>query len=299
MARWSLGILISLVVMLISDTSPAGQPHPNDPADVLFRVNAPVRIAPGESAGIVWVINHDAIVEGTIRQQLIVMNGTAKIDGMVGDTVIVMNGTAELSPSARVGGDVVLLRSRLAQAPGAIVGGGIRETSGGVWRWGPIGFFWLSMTIFVIVSGLVFAAVAGRSLSVAAGLLRSKPGGALVTALAVWIGLPLLALIAFVTVIGIPVGFVIMTFLLPALWFIGYLVSGAGLGALLTRARRSLEEHPYGAVALGLLILQIAALIPRAGGAIVFIAGFLGAGALLYGSFRAWKISRGAPPAIA
>ena len=104
-------------------------------------------------------------------------------------------------------------------------------------------------------------------------------------------GAPVLAAIVMATGVATPPGIAILFFLLPALWFIRYLVGGAAVGTAILRTRRpEATEHPYMAVLIGLLILQVAVLIPFVGGMIAFFAGLVGGGALLY---RLWAAFRG------
>ena len=101
------------------------------------------------------------------------------------------------------------------------------------------------------------------------------------------------AVLLIATVIGIPLGFGILFFLLPAPWFIGYLVAGAALGTAILRAGRSEQaEHRYLPVLVGLGVFQIVALVPFIGGMVAFFAGLAGGGALLY---RMWTAFRGTP----
>jgi hypothetical protein len=103
----------------------------------------------------------------------------------------------------------------------------------------PFGFFtsfifWLAITVFTLAAGLLFAGVAGRQLSEAGAAITSNIGGSLLGVLTVFIGLPLFAVLAMVTVVGIPVGIATLL-LLPVLGFLGYLVAGTRLGTLLLR----------------------------------------------------------------
>jgi hypothetical protein len=234
-------------------------------------------------------------VDGTVREQLIVIGGRASVSGEVEGDVVIVDGTLDLSPSARVGGDVTLVRAELAQAPGAAIAGTVTRTRGMALGWGAAWAFWLSASVFVIACGLLFAALAGRQLAGAAGVLLARPGGSALTAVVVWIAVPVLAVVAFITVIGIPLGLTLLIVVLPALWFLGYLIAGAGLGALLTRARRTIgsADRPYAAVALGLLLLQLLGFVPWIGGFVVFLAGLWGAGAL---ALRSWHLLRREAP---
>jgi hypothetical protein len=142
----------------------------------------------------------------------------------------------------------------------------------------------------VIAAGLIFAAFGGRQLQSAAATVTGHLGPTLLTALILWIGVPALAVLLIATVIGIPLSFGILFFLLPALWFIGYLVAGAALGTAILRAGWSEQaEHRYLPVVVGLSVFQIVALIPFMGGMVAFFAGLAGGGALLYQMWTAFR----------
>ena len=292
MGRW-----IALVLLGLSLVLPAGGARAQQPAEretnVLIHLNRPVRVDPEDRATTVVVVGDDAVIAGTVEQNVVVLGGRAEISGVVQGNVVVVDGTLDLGPGARIGRDVTLVRSEIVQAPDATVGGVVNHRTGLGWAWGAAWLFWVSTTVFVIASGLIFAAVGGRQLAGAAGVLTSKAGGSLLTALLLWIVLPRLAVLAMITVIGIPLGLGVLIFVLPALWFLGYLVAGAGLGGLLVRGRRALAhvEHPYAAAALGLLLLQLLGFVPWIGAFLVVFAGFLGAGAL---ALRSWRLARGA-----
>jgi hypothetical protein len=101
------------------------------------------------------------------------------------------------------------------------------------------------------------------------------------------VGAPLLAVVAFLTVIGIPLGIGILVFFLPVMGFLGYLVAGTRVGMwLLGLTKREPGERPYAEAGLGVFLLQLLVLVPFAGVVIALIAAALGAGALAYQVFR-------------
>ena len=294
--RRAMLILIAVVLALLPHPTLAQDPE--DEGGLLLRLNGDARVPAGEVSDTLIVLNGDAVVEGTVTGGLVVVNGDATVNGSVEEDVVVINGTVTLGDAARVGGDLSLVRSDLTRAPGAVVEGTVEERSEfGFRRAGAVFSFlaWLGFTIVVLLAGLLFAAVAGRQLSGAAALLTGAVGGTLLGALVVWVGLPLLAVLAFVTLVGIPLGIALLLFLLPALWFLGYLVAGAHLGGWLLGLlhRPVAADHPYLAVLLGVLVLQLVLWIPVLGGLVWVLAGVLGAGALALLAWRAWQ-GRGA-----
>lgn len=157
------------------------------------------------------------------------------------------------------------------------------------------------MSVAVVIAGLVFAAIAGHQLSTATEVLTGQLAYSILGAVAIGIGLPLVAVLAFLTVVGIPFGLALLFLVLPLLWLLGYLVAGTRLGLALFElaGRRPPSGHPYVAATLGLIVLQIVVLVPFAGWAIGLLAGMWGSGALAVAAFRAWRGMPGPPSTAA
>jgi cytoskeletal protein CcmA (bactofilin family) len=261
----------------------------NEEGNLLLRVGGGTHVGPADSVGTAVVIRGNAVIEGAVGEDLLVVRGNARVSGRVHGDLVVMNGHAELAPGARVDGDVLLYASTLARSPGAVVTGQVHEERGLSFGARAIWLFWLAMTLMLIIAGLAFAALAARSLIASSAMIGAATAPTLLTALLLWIGLPALAFFAFVTVIGIPLGFVILFFVLPALTLIGYLVTSTALGRVVMSRRRPppdtvgvAREPLYAEVAIGVLILQLIGFIPGLGGLVIILAGLLGAGALVY-----------------
>ena len=72
---------------------------------------------------------------------------------------------------------------------------------------GLFGFvFWIGFTIAIIFCGLLFAAIGGRQLGTAATLLTAQAGKSIVASVILWIGVPILAALTLITIVGIPIG---------------------------------------------------------------------------------------------
>jgi hypothetical protein len=283
--------ILGLGLFLGALQSATAQTGTSEDSDLLLRVNAPVTIAPAESASTVWVIGSDAIVRGSVREQLIVMGGTARVTGTIEGGIAVFGGDLELGPNSRVGGDVFLYRSTMAREPGASVAGTIEHSRGPAFGQGIAWAFWASMTLVVVCIGLLFAALGGRQLQEASATLRAMPLGAAAAALLAWGATPFVVAFSFATLIGIPLGLAILLFLLPALGFAGYVVAGTALGSRVLRSevQWGREVHPYREVALGLVLLQAAGFVPVLGALLVLMAAAWGAGALIYRSWSMWR----------
>jgi hypothetical protein len=144
------------------------------------------------------------------------------------------------------------------------------------------------MTLLFVVVALGWAAVGGQQLSSIAGLLGARPGLAALAALIFWIAVPIVAIVAFVTVIGIPLGITLLVVVVPLLWGLGYVTTGTRLGFFIADVRRTPPDlaHPYLEAVLGVVIFQLIGLIPIVGGIVVALAGLFGAGAIVVHIWR-------------
>jgi hypothetical protein len=276
--------------------------------DVYVRVNGTVDLPAGQSVDTLVAVHSPANVAGTVRDTLVVVNQDATVSGEVGRDAVIWNGTLRLEPTARIGGDVVLVNSRVDRADGATVGGQVVERSGA-----SIGaelnratavfsfVFWLGLTLLFVIVALIWAAIGGQQLSSIAGLIGARPGPAALTAVIFWLVVPLIAILAFVIVIGIPLGTAIFLVVLPLAWTLGYVATSTRLGFFVDDLRHAMPNlaHPYLEAVLGVVIFQLIGLIPIVGGIVVALAGLFGAGAILLHAWRrasAERVLGGMPP---
>ncbi len=287
--RWRIPLLL-LIIGLLMFPSVALAQGSGSSDDLMLRVNGPITVNANEEVGTVVVISDNAVISGIVRHDLVVIDGNATVTGTIEGNVTIYRGTLDLRGASRVAGDLNLVNSTLTRASGATVEGSVTHSS---FNWSGWEFFafsvylWISGTIALVVAGLIFAAVGGRQLMGAGNLISRKPGTTILSALIAGIGVPLLAVVAFASVLGIPLGIGLLLFLIPALWFFGYLVAGTKLGAAILR--REASDHPYLASVIGLVLLQVIGLIPFLGGVVGLFAGILGVGALVLLGWNAWR----------
>jgi hypothetical protein len=288
--RW-LGILLGVLLALIPAAVFAADETDED--GLLLRVNGPVTIAADDVEQNVIVISDDVVVDGMIEGSLIVIDGDAVVNGRVADDVTVISGSLTLGSAATVH-NVSVIDGTLARQQGATVTGDISERSEliAAWYWGLFSaIVWAGVTLAVLVAGLIFAAVAARQLRAAGDAIVQRPGSTLLAAVIGWIGMTVAMVMLFFTIVGIPMGIGYFLFVLPVLWFLGYLVAGTQLGRLVLRSRGD-SERPYLAALVGLLILQGIGIIPWLGVLVAFVAGVVGSGALLLLAWRSWRGER-------
>jgi hypothetical protein len=284
-----LSTIVALLLTLTgaSQTAPSPRVQSHE-GDVHIRINGPVHIGASDSAFTVWVVNHDAVIDGVVREGLVVINGTARINGRVEGGVLVANGRLELGPGARVERDVVLYRSAMSRANDAVIGGAVHNQTGFSVGASVIWLAWLSFTLVVVLAGLVFAELGPRTLTESAAYLPAHGGRSALAAFILVATVPAVAFMSFATVIGIPLALTLLFVVIPALSFLGYLVAGATLGTVLvTRlGATGAWTNRYRTVAIGLLTLQVLVALPAIGGLVGMIASLSGVGALVA---RSWS----------
>lgn len=293
-----LKIVLVFVLMLVALTPAsalAQDGEADDPEDdVLVRINAAVTISEEERVGSLFLISADGDIRGEVDEFLLVIDGTVNLTGAVTGDVVVISGDLIMEEGSSITGDLNLFDSDVEQAQGAEVGGDINEESSFTWStWDAFVLsiiFWIATTGLVLVTALVFAGIGGRQLVTASTNLTQRLPGTILAAILVGLVIPILAVIAFISLFGIPVALTLLLVVLPMLALLGYVVAGTGLGlALVGRGRdRADIDHPYLAALLGVFMLQLVGLIPFLGGIIAFVAMVLGTGALTLVAWAAW-----------
>ncbi|MDZ4700810.1 MAG: hypothetical protein SH809_13960 [Rhodothermales bacterium] len=279
-----------IVAMSLSISSVARAQEDVDLDKVMIRVMGDVEVPAGQREAAVLVIRGDVDVFGE-AELVVVVEGTARLHGAQVGELVVVQGEALLDDSVRVSGNIHLVNAELVRADGAVVGGEVLYDSGTRLGRGLLVFgllFALGSMLTVLFSGLVMAAVAPRGSRRAGDALTSHFGPTLLATLFVWVGLPILAVVAMATVVGMPVGLGIFLFILPSLGFLGYLIVGIRLGDYVIGVIRGSDEawHPYLAAMVGLILLLFIGTVPILGSIVSPIAAMLGAGTL---ALLAWR----------
>jgi hypothetical protein len=283
------GIVLALGLaapVLAADPKPTGGP-------VLMAFNGDITVQPDQHADVVMVTDGTAIVAGHV-ETLVVIDGTARLTGATVDTIGAVGGTVSIDAASTVTGDVRTLGSTVSIDPAATVKGEVtsleRDITAATAVLAPMALlFMLGLVLVTVVAGLALAALAARQVRSAEQLISREPGGVLLSGLAGLVLVPIVAILAMITVLGAPLGFALMFMVWPAAAFAGYLVAGIWIGEwLLNRSDRPAPERPYVAAVVGLLILQVVSLVPFVGA----IASLFGFGAVLV---LAWRVFRGTP----
>jgi cytoskeletal protein CcmA (bactofilin family) len=263
--------------------APAGANASND----RVVIEGPVTIAPGQRAGDVVVAHGDVTVapQGVITGDLVVAKGKVRILGTVKGDAVSIADRAVLGPRARVGGDLLYVDKKPQLSPGASVGGdtkrlNIDKATGGLGLAAGAAL-WLAVGVSAFILGLFLLWLFPRAAEAVFEAAGARTGAAIGFGLLAFFLLPILGFLLLVTIIGLPLGVLLLLALAP-IYAIAYTSSAWALGRRILGPDRS----RFLAFLAGLVILRVLALIPVLGGLVWFAATVFGLGMLLVAARR-------------
>jgi hypothetical protein len=250
-------------------------------SDDRFVVVGPVLVDRAQTANDIAVVDGDVTIRGRVSGSIFVVDGDVTIRGTVDGDVVAIAGLVTLGRRGSVGGDIDYGDKRPVLVPGAKVGGKVEKFDvGDAGILGAIGAF-IAITISMFLLGLVLLLLAPRAADAVARTGRAKGLVCAGVGLLGIILIPAIAIVAFITLVGIPLG-VVLLLLFAALLAISYVTAAFVLGRLVLKKGARILAFLVGLVILGLLTL-----IPIAGAIIGFLAIIFGLGVLLVSLFRA------------
>jgi hypothetical protein len=253
--------------------------------------NGDVTVPAGESADSVFVATGTATVRGIV-ETVVVLDGSAVLEGASVHSVFVTGGSVSIDGASTVSGDVRTLGATATVDPAAHVGGTVSGLESDLVAAGAvlapmIVLLMVGLALVTIASGLALAALAARQVRSAENLMDTEPVLTFVVGVAGLVIIPLVAVLAMITVVGAPLGLAILLVVWPAAAVAGYLVAGIWIGEwLLGRvSRRERSARPYLAAVVGLIVLPVISIIPFVGA----VASLFGFGAVLLLAWRTFR----------
>jgi hypothetical protein len=288
-------VLAVFLVLVLGSAAPAWAQQGGQASEAFVVLSGRADVPEGQTVGDLVVFHGSSNMAGTVDGSLTAFDAPVTISGRVNGDVVVFNGRVELASGANVTGDVVSQQAPVV-ASGATIGGTSKRLQANT-NWEGFGWagklaWWLAVSVSTLVVGLVLVWLVGRGAARILEAGRTRTGPSIGLGLLVFFGLPILAVIALVTVVGIPLGLGLLAALL-LIYALGYSASAWILG-------RSILRGPTAwvvAFLVGWAILRVAALVPILGGLVWFAAVVFGLGALLVAIWRARTTSRAAPAA--
>lgn len=276
----SLAALLATLALAVPATASAASTAGSDEDPVVVIVGD-VSVPRGETVGGVVLASGDARIAGTVDGDVIVFSGDLLLSGRVDGSVFVADGTARLLPSAEVTGDVEYGDERPEISLDARVHGDVAEQEfpdlGGALPW--IGWFafWLAITVSAWVLGALLLLIAPRAADALEARSRERVGPVIAIGVAIFLVLPIVAFLAAITLLGLPLAVAIGLAMLP-LWAVAYVASAFALGRRLLGPSR----HRMLSFLAGLAVLRLLAFVPVLGwlvglAAVLFGLGLIGA----------------------
>jgi hypothetical protein len=292
-----LGAFIALaaaVDALPAGASPTGtQPRNRDDTQVV--VTGRVVVAQNERVGDVVILNGDALVNGRVDGSVFALNGDVLVRGSVKNDATAFNGRVTVADGARVGGDVTS-RDAARISAGATVGGDVKSV-GRRFALGQVGvvalvLLWLAVGLSTLVFGVLLLLIAPRAADAFADAGRTAVGASIGLGIGAAIGIPIVGLVLLATVVGLPLGAVILL-TLGFLYMLGYVASAYFLGRVILRPPR----NRFLAYLIGWGILTVAGIIPVLNVIVLIAATVYGLGMIVVATFRARSGPREPAPA--
>jgi cytoskeletal protein CcmA (bactofilin family) len=280
-------LAFAVIAAALLASAPPASAQERDENDVVILIG-PATVAEGETVETVVVFDGSVRMDGT-SDDVVMFNGPVTITGTVRGNVVSFNGRVTVRSGATVTGDVVS-RSAPTIEEGATVRGDVRRGPGELFR-EPFPFFgylaaWLAVSVSVLVLGLIFILLAPRAADALDAVGRTAPGPVIGWGLLLAIGLPLVAVLLLVTLVGIPFG-VGLLLALALIYSFGYTMAVWLVGRRILAPPRS----RLAAFLVGWVILRLLALIPIVGGLIGTVAVVIGLGAIAVAVWRARRAS--------
>ena len=276
-----------LALCLSAAAAPAHAADADFSGDDRIVVKGPLEVPRGETVDDIVVVDGRVTVAGRATGDVLVVRGPVRLSGTVEGDLVALSDRARLTRGARVEGDVIYADERPVLAPGATVEGEVRKLDPDEVL-SPGGFIgvlalWIAFSVSTLVAGLLLYMLAPRGIDAARAAAGERTGAAVGWGLLTFFGVPIVAVLAFLTIVGIPLAIALLLAVFP-LYVLGYVTSAWLLGVRLVAGR------PLIGFFAGWAILRMLALVPVLGGLVWFGAVVFGLGAL---SVAAWRARSG------
>lgn len=260
-----------------------------------------VRILQGaEIKGEVYAAGSELVLAGVVGKSLFASGNQVAIGGTVEGDTRAYAGRLRTLPGATLRGNLTYTAPRkISMGPDARVLGktsfepSARDTEPGA------GFFasgYLAFLAMALLAGILFVAIF-RNLSTA--LVRDSlqhPGADLGRGFLTMLALPVTVVLLWVTVVGLPLGFLAL-FAGLALLLLAYIYAGVVLGSWIWKRARHLPAYEANvkAAAIGIVTLSVVGLIPFVGWLAVLLLVMLTFGSLLHLTYHRMRTSAPVP----
>ena len=250
-----------------------------------------VVVPPGQTAGDVIVLDGTVRIAGHVTGDVVSVAGPVRVSGRVDGDLIAVSDRAFLGSTARVGGDLRYGDESPVLARGARVDGKVSnedwDDSLNGWGWVSVLAWWVAVSVSTLIMGVLLVWLAPGALYAAERAVQERLGATVGWGVLIAIGVPVLAIVALVTLVGIPFGIALLLAAIPVL-LVAYATAAWIVGR---RVLRNRSASLWAALFAGWGILRLLALIPIAGELVGLAATVVGLGALAVALWRARRAS--------
>lgn len=228
------------------------------------------------------------IVEGTVLGEAhITASRLVSLGGSVGGDVRILAPEILAAPNTRIGGNLIYTAGKeLIPAEGVVTGElrRIQPEAPPLFSAARIASrtWWF---LAALLAGIAFIALFPLTTAMASQLARTSPGRCLLIGGLVSLALPLAALLSLSTLIGIPLG-LLMLAAWGSMLYLGRIIIALVLGTAILRRGGNSIGRILAAMALGLALIYSATLFPAVGIPVQLAVAWLGTGALLLALLR-------------
>lgn len=258
---------LALALVLLAPVADAADPLGHT-GRVVMTAEGDFTLPAGEQADAVVVIRGAATIQGQANT-IVVVDGRLDLTGGTAETVFAIRSPVEIGPDGVVRGDVMTFDSLVHQTGNAEVGGEVTDLATMLVGLGlvlapALLLLWIGVGLATVAAGLLLAGLAARQIRDAERTISAEPVLTLVTGIVAVILFPVMAILSILTIVGAPLGIGILLGAWPFVAFIGFLVAGIWVGDWVVRRLmpERVQERPYLAAVVGLLILQAIAIVP-------------------------------------
>lgn len=291
--RLCMFVLAGILALVAVAPAAGAQVEVDDEPDNLVVITGRAEVREGETVDNVFIVDGPVIIDGTVRDAVVALSGDVLVRGTAREDVVAVDGRVFIGDSGRVQGDVVSPRRPVVEGDGRLDGSwerwNPRSWSGavGVAGWLAV---WLAFTVSTLILGLLLGLLAPRGAAAVDDATRAGFGPVVLWGIIVGIGLPIVAALAMVTLVGLPLGLALLL-ALGLIYGIGYVA-----GAWVLGRRVAGGASPILAFLAGWGILRVIALVPFLGGLAWLAATVVGLGALVVAGRRARRVVEAARP---
>ncbi|HEX5823452.1 MAG TPA: hypothetical protein VFY18_03240 [Candidatus Limnocylindrales bacterium] len=292
-----IGFLLFVPAVLAAD------PFPHT-GRVIMSTQGDVTVPAGEHADVVFVVNGTATIQGEVNT-IVAIDGAANLLGARAETIVAVRSPVEIGAGSVVVGDVMTIDSLVHRTGDGVVQGEVADVATaligiGAVLGGALFLIWIGFGLAMIVGGLLLAGLASRQVREAETLISREPALTLGVGIVGLFAFPLVAILLIVTVIGAPLGVGILLQVWPLVAFLSYLVGGIWIGDWMLRqtSPERVRERPYLAAVLGVVLLEVMALVPILA-LVAMIASLFGFGSVLRLSLRTLRSRSVSRPTVA